>query len=94
MFCSVTLGQDRASPSELYEDQFQKKKALSDLLHAFNQWTPRIDLVRAQQESKLNCVLREFERAAKDSVDRTIEELVASFHLVSSFWSSLRALLV
>lgn len=61
------------------------KYTLSDLQNVLNQWTPRIEMVRAQQEGKLNEVLAKFERAAKVAADEAYEQSVAPFRLVSPF---------
>lgn len=79
------MGLNRASINELYKTQSQTEKALSDLRCVLSQWTPRIEEVRAQQEGKLNEVLRRFERAAKDSADEAFELSVGSIRLVGAF---------
>ena len=75
----------RASLDDLKHTRRRIKDTLSDLQKVLNQWTPRIDEVRARQEGKLDKILERFEQAARDGVDVAFESSVAPFRLVSAF---------
>ena len=87
----TSLDANRGSLDDLKHTRRRTKDTLSNLQNVLDQWTPRIDEVRAQQEDKLNKVLEKFERGARAVV--AFESSAAPFRSVSALWLSLGALL-
>ena len=75
---------DRAELSELADTQCETERVLSDLRYIITQWAPRIDQLRAQQESKLDVTLTHFEQVAKENAEEAISLQLESLTMVGA----------